>query len=104
MSLPRELLQQVLDTSSVAIFVVDKTGRITQANQRMAEMFGCTLADLTGAEYVSLVHPDERETGRERMLALLADRPMLLLGTHFAGPVAGRVVRDGAAYGFAVDG
>jgi len=66
------LLQQVLDTSSVAIFVVDKTGRITQANQRMAEMFGCTLADLAGAEYVSLVHPDERETGRERMLALLA--------------------------------
>ncbi|MBK6294510.1 MAG: PAS domain S-box protein [Rhodoferax sp.] len=66
------LLQQVLDTSSVAIFVVDRTGRITQANQRMAEMFGRSLAELTGAEYVSLVHPDEREAGRQRMLALLA--------------------------------
>lgn len=48
--------------------------------------------------------PQQSASTRARMLALLADRPMLLLGTHFAGPVAGRVVRDGAAYGFAVDG
>ena len=66
------LLKQVLDTSSVAIFLVDMQGRITQANQRMAEMFNRSANPLVGSEYVSLVHPDEREVGRQKMLALLA--------------------------------
>ncbi len=66
------LLTQILDTSSVAIFVVDMQGRITQANQRMAEMFGCSPDALVGAEYVALVHPAQREVGRQNMLALLA--------------------------------
>ncbi len=66
------LLKQILDTSSVAIFLVDAQGRITQANQRMAEMFGYPLDELIGSEYVSLVHPAQRETGREKMLALMA--------------------------------
>jgi diguanylate cyclase (GGDEF)-like protein/PAS domain S-box-containing protein len=66
------LFRQILDTSSVAIFVVDMDGRITQANQRMAEMFGYSRDALTGQEYVALVHPAERELGRQRMLALLS--------------------------------
>src|ERR1035437_8029537 len=33
------LLKQILDTSSVAIFVIDAQGNITQANQSMAIMF-----------------------------------------------------------------
>ncbi len=65
------LLKQILDTSSVAIFLVDMQGVITQANQRMAEMFLKPVEQLVGSEYVSLVHPAERETGRQRMLALL---------------------------------
>jgi glyoxylase-like metal-dependent hydrolase (beta-lactamase superfamily II) len=35
---------------------------------------------------------------RERMLASLAHTPTLVIGTHFAAPTAGRIVRDGAAY------
>lgn len=66
------LLRQILDTSSVAIFLVDLNGRITQANQRMAEMFGCSLEALEGSEYVTLVHPTERDIARKKMLALLA--------------------------------
>ncbi len=66
------LLQQILDASSVAIFLVDMDGCITQANQRMAEMFGCSLETLVGNEYVSLIHPNEREIGRQNMMALLA--------------------------------
>ncbi len=66
------LLKQVLDTSSVAIFLVDMDGRIMQANQRMAEMFGLPLDVLVGSEYAALVHPSERETGRQKMLALLS--------------------------------
>ena len=66
------LFRQILDTSSVAIFVVDMEGRIAQANQRMAEMFGYSHDALVGQEYVALVHPTEREVGRQRMLALLS--------------------------------
>jgi len=35
---------------------------------------------------------------REQMLAGLAHPPVLVIGTHFAAPTAGRIVRDGAAY------
>jgi PAS domain S-box-containing protein len=66
------MLRQIMDTASVAIGLVDKTGRITHANRRMAEMFGWTLEELFGREYVELVHPSERESGRKNMLALLA--------------------------------
>ena len=65
------LLRQILDTSSVAIFLVDTNGRISQANKRMAEMFRCSLDELVGSEYVALVHPSEREIARQKMLALL---------------------------------
>jgi len=65
-------LQQILDTSGVAIFVVDTEGRITQANQRMAEMFGWSLDALMGDEYFALVHPLERDIVRQKMLALLS--------------------------------
>lgn len=65
------LLKQILDTSSVAIFLIDMDGRITLANKRMAEMFNCTLDDLQGQEYVVLLHPDERESGRQNMHSLL---------------------------------
>ena len=65
-------LKQILNTSSVGIFLVDQRGRITQANQRMANMFGCSVETLVGGEYVSCVHPAEREDARQNMLALLA--------------------------------
>jgi glyoxylase-like metal-dependent hydrolase (beta-lactamase superfamily II) len=39
---------------------------------------------------------------RSRLLAEWADQPILVIGTHFAAPTAGRVVRDGAAFRFAV--
>jgi len=35
---------------------------------------------------------------RERMLKELSERPVLVIGTHFAGATAGRIVRDGDAY------
>ena len=65
------LLQKILDTSSVAIFLVDNDGRITQANQRMAEMFSRPLETLIGADYATLIHPSERESGQQKMMELL---------------------------------
>ena len=35
---------------------------------------------------------------RERMLAELSARPVLVIGTHFAGATAGHIVRDGDSY------
>ena len=37
---------------------------------------------------------------RLRFLEAHADRPVLVLGTHFATPTAGRIVRDGAVFRF----
>ena len=65
------LLQQIQDTASVGIFLVNMEGRITHANQFMAEMFRWPLETLVGEEYIALVHPAEREEGRQKMGALL---------------------------------
>lgn len=65
------MLTQILDTSSVAIFLVDNAGRIVHANACMTRMFGWSLEELLGKEYVDLVNPTEKETGRQKMLALL---------------------------------
>ena len=35
---------------------------------------------------------------RHDMLVRYADRPVLIIGTHFAGPTAGHIVRDGGSY------
>ena len=67
----KTFLKQILDTSSVAIFLVDRQGCIVHANQRMADMFGWPVQELIGMEYVALIHPNERELGRQKMLALL---------------------------------
>ena len=46
--------------------------------------------------------PTAAEATRRRILAELAGEPVLVIGTHFAGPTAGHVVRDGDAYRLAV--
>ncbi|MCX7177040.1 MAG: PAS-domain containing protein, partial [Proteobacteria bacterium] len=65
-------IRLIYDTASVAIFDVNMQGVITHANQRMAEMFACSMDTLIGSEYVAHIHPSEREIGREKMLALMA--------------------------------
>jgi diguanylate cyclase (GGDEF)-like protein/PAS domain S-box-containing protein len=72
------LLQQIQDTASVGIFLVNMEGRITHANQFMAEMFRWPLDALIGEEYIALVHPAEREVGRQKMAALLKSQIMLV--------------------------
>lgn len=42
--------------------------------------------------------PATAHATRDRMLAELAGRPVLVIGTHFAGATAGRIVKDGDAY------
>jgi len=42
--------------------------------------------------------PAQAQHTREAMLTRLADAPILVIGTHFTGRTAGRVVRDGDAF------
>ncbi len=102
------LLRNILDTASVAIFLVDAEGVITHANRRMAEMFGCPLAQLVGSEYVAHVHPAERETGRARRRALLANELAAVDlerlywradGSQFWGRLTGRCFEDAQGRG-----
>ena len=46
--------------------------------------------------------PSEAQRTRERMLTRLADAPIQVIGTHFAGRTAGHVVRDRDAFRLAV--
>jgi len=46
--------------------------------------------------------PDEARHTRERGRGELCDKPVLVIGTHFAGATAGHIVRDGDAYRLAV--
>jgi glyoxylase-like metal-dependent hydrolase (beta-lactamase superfamily II) len=45
---------------------------------------------------------EQAERTRRDFLARYADRPVLIIGTHFATPTAGKIVRDGKTYRFAV--
>ncbi|HJW25638.1 MAG TPA: PAS domain S-box protein [Rhodocyclaceae bacterium] len=68
------LLRTIFDASSVAIFLVDMSGRLTLANRRMADMFGAGLDTLAGKEYVDLIEPEERDVGRANMERLMASQ------------------------------
>ena len=46
---------------------------------------------------------DQATASRVRVYGDLADRPVLVIGTHFAGPTAGKVRSDGTAYRFECD-
>ena len=42
--------------------------------------------------------PNQSAATRSRFVRRCADRPVLVIGTHFAAPTAGRIVRDGDAF------
>ena len=44
------------------------------------------------------VDPEQAEKTRREFLARYAETPVLVIGTHFAGPTAGKIVRDGDAW------
>jgi len=57
----------------------------------------CQLAHPEWASYVDYDKAQSTAT-RERVFAALAGTPTLVIGSHFAAPTAGRIVRDGNAY------
>ena len=96
-------LQQIFDTSSAGIFLVDSQGIIIHANRRMADLFHTKVGQLVGSEYVSHVHPRERQVARQRMQALLGSevdsvdlerRYWRADGSSFWGHLSGRRFAD----------
>ncbi|MDD4652612.1 MAG: PAS domain S-box protein, partial [Methanothrix sp.] len=67
-------LRTIFETSSAGILIIDPYGRIIKANQRMAELFASPMEMIIGSAYPSLVHPDERPEGADRMQALMEER------------------------------
>jgi glyoxylase-like metal-dependent hydrolase (beta-lactamase superfamily II) len=57
----------------------------------------CQMARPDWAATVDFDQSASTKTRRD-MFAKLAGTPTLIIGTHFAGPTAGRIVRDGDAY------
>jgi len=57
----------------------------------------CQLAHPSWASHVDYDKRQSTET-REQVFAALAGTPTLVIGSHFADPTAGRIVRDGNAY------
>ena len=97
------VLRTIFDTSDGAIFLVGPDGRIVFANERMSAMWGISVEQLIGSPYVSLIHPDEREIGHQKMLKLMASEiPFVRVereyirrdGTMFWGFLCGRRLLD----------
>jgi two-component system, cell cycle sensor histidine kinase and response regulator CckA len=63
-------LRVIFETSQAGIMMVAPDGVITFANRRMADMFGYTLEELVGSAYLDHVHPDDQQTGENRMRQL----------------------------------
>ena len=68
-----DLLKGILDTSRVGIILFDKEARIVKANQGMSEMFGYSLDDLAGKEYLTLVKPSELNQAKRNLKKILAN-------------------------------
>jgi glyoxylase-like metal-dependent hydrolase (beta-lactamase superfamily II) len=61
----------------------------------------CQMARLGWASSADFDAEQARHT-REEVFSRLAGTPTLVIGTHFATPTAGRIVRDGDAFRLAV--
>ncbi|MDD4653060.1 MAG: PAS domain S-box protein [Methanothrix sp.] len=92
-------LRTIFETSSAGIIIVDTNGRISQANQFLAEMFACPLQSLIGKPYPAFIHPDERQDGTDIMIAMLENRADTVFterhylradGSDFWGYISGR--------------
>ncbi|MDD2754252.1 MAG: PAS domain S-box protein [Methanothrix sp.] len=96
-------LRTIFETSSAGIIIVDTNGRISQANQCLAEMFACPLESMIGTAYPAFIHPDERQDGTDTMQAMLDNRADTVFtqrhylradGSDFWGYINGRRMVD----------
>ena len=65
-------LETIFETLQAGIVMISPQGKVTFANQHVADMFACPLEDLIGSSYSEHVHPVQLQAGDERMRRLLA--------------------------------
>jgi len=65
-------LRTIFEASQSGIILVDPAGRITFANERLAEMFGCKHDEIIGTYYPDLLLASERAMGEKKMRQLIA--------------------------------
>ncbi|MDP6951778.1 MAG: PAS domain S-box protein [Alphaproteobacteria bacterium] len=54
-------LRVVMDSATISIFALDRNTTFTSANQMTAEITGTPVADLIGAAFAEVIHPDQRD-------------------------------------------
>ena len=96
-------LRTIFETSQAGIILVDPHGVITFANQRMADLFKCTLPDLLGSAYSDHIHPEQQQIGDHKMRQLIAGEITSVAlerhyrcadGSDFWGLLSGRRLED----------
>lgn len=64
-------LRVIFETTPAGIIMMTPGGVISFANQRMAELFGCSLGELVGTTYASHIHPAEYDAARGELQCLV---------------------------------
>ena len=94
-----QALWAIVDTMHSGIVLLDAAGKISFANQRMAEMFGCRLEQLLGSDYHAHIQDAELPKAREKLSTLILGETEVvshercycrLDGSSFWGAFAGR--------------
>jgi len=57
----KELYQDLVERSGLAIFVVGKGGRMEYFNQQLCELLGYTSQEMKGLSFIDGVHPEDRD-------------------------------------------
>ncbi len=68
------LADAVIETASVALFIVSAAGTIERANRAAGRLLGRSAGELAGMDLVGVTHPDDREDTTRAMRLLAAGR------------------------------
>src|SRR3954467_13519221 len=59
--------RRIVDAAYEGVWVIDTEGKTEYANQRMAEMLGCSIEEMLGRSPLNFVHEDGRAESKRRL-------------------------------------
>ncbi|MDD3295043.1 MAG: PAS domain S-box protein [Geobacteraceae bacterium] len=62
-----DIYRRIVETANAGIWVIDREGRITLVNEKLARMLGYRKEEMTGLPMESFMFPEDRELHRMRM-------------------------------------
>jgi PAS domain S-box-containing protein len=92
----RDLFQRVIESMSEALFLLDRAGRVVQANPAAAALLGCDEADLAGKPLVEVCGTDQMPTTPWQLLQRAPAGSLANLELEIRTP-AGRAVPVGVS-------